>query len=800
MKYKWQIKEDYNFSKDFLKTAYDSEIIAKLLLNRGIDTVEKAKYYLNPEEYIPSKPEEIGDLVKAKSRIISAIKKGEKITIFGDYDVDGTTATSCLLLALKQFTENIDFYIPNRLTEGYGLNPSAVKAIAKRNKEAYQGTPLLITCDCGITNVKETELANELGMDVIITDHHSLPEILPPAHAILNPKMLPEGHKLHFLPGVGVAYKLAEAILNELCNSEQSKESSNDLLDLVTLGMIADMAPLVDENRYLVQIGLSRLAHTKKLGLKELLRVCGFSQKSEAQGQKSKIDSDHIGFGIAPRINAVGRLTDGNMAVKLMTTNDLIEATYLATELDFQNKERQILCDETLKDVLEMIPENKDDKCIILAKEGWHHGIIGIVASRVVEKFSLPTLLICIDKEQNIARGSGRSACDLNIVDALVSCSSHLEKFGGHKAACGLSIKPESLEIFISDLKRTINKTLESVDIEPVLKIDSKINLLDLNLDLIEKINKLAPFGLGNKMPIFISDELEIAGTRQIGKEGKHLKLYLRTLDYEPRTFEALIWNHDFKIVLNEGDKLKIAFTPKLNSFNGETFIQLEVKDFDLAKENKFEKREDYILEIFDSRRSSPNVQEKGSVFFAESNQKDFLPLKTYSRNKIFKCNNLVLLDIPPDEDTMIEIIKKSSAEKLYLAFSNPPSFTPQHLLKRLIGMLRYAKNNMDSKINEIQLMSALGINRSSLAFALKTLEKVGFLTYIKNKDSFNIDILETYRQNFDELIEYNLLVSELKNIQDFQEWFFESEISEIELKVKKLIKSKMILLQEAVK
>lgn len=811
MKYKWFIKEHNNIEKDFLEVSYSSEVIAKMLLNRGIDTVEKAKNYLYPESYEPSKPEEIGDLVKAKDRILEAIDKNEKIVIFGDYDVDGVTSTSCLLVTLKKFTDNVDFYIPSRLTEGYGLNLEAVKTIAKDLK-----AKLLITCDCGITNVKEVELANELGMDVIITDHHSLPEILPPACAVLNPKFLPEGHKLHFLPGVGVAYKLAEAILRD------KGMKADDLLDLVTLGMIADLAPLVDENRYLVQIGLPRLANTERMGLRELLKVCGHNQTSQ-------VNVDHVGFGIAPRINAVGRLTDANLAVKLMTTNDLLEATHLATELEFQNRERQTLCEETVKDVVALVSEQvdfKNDKCIVLAKEGWHHGVIGIVASRVLEKFSLPTLLICIDEEQKIARGSGRSISKLNIVEALVASSTYLEKFGGHKAACGLSVKPENIPLFISDFKKVVNDLLKDCDMGPVLNIDSKLSLSELDMDLIEKINKLAPFGFGNRMAVLESDEVAIISVKSIGKNGQHLKLTLKSviaksgeattnqspvcntlLDchasfYEARndvkTFEALIWNHDFKTDFKVGDRVKLAYTPKVNSFGGETFIQLEVKDFERTCISLDTSKR--LLSLFDYRgRSEEGIKELNNpaIFFAESSQKDFLPLKTSSRTNISKAENLVFLDLPPDEATFFEIIQNSYAKNIYFSFLSLPQLNPDYLFKRLIGMLRYVVNNKNSRINEIQLQSALGINKNTLAYSLKILEKVGFLNYSNDKGELSVNISKPSRQNYEELLEYNVLVSELRKIQEFHKWIFESHISEIEIKLNEFMKSGKILVKQ---
>lgn len=773
MKYDWIVKDYTEFTKDFLDVAFGSKIVAQLLLNRGINSVEKARSYLDPSFYQESKPEEIPDLIKARDRILEAINKKEKITIFGDYDVDGVTSTSCLLITLREFTDNLDFYIPNRLTEGYGLNIEAVKLISKKHR-----TKLLITCDCGITNHKEIELANDLGMDVIVTDHHSLPDVLPKAHAVLNPKLLPVNHKLHNLPGVGVAYKLAEAIL-DLRREARSKKQ--DLLDLVALGMIADLALLVDENRYLVQIGLPVLANTKKVGLKELLRVCGLGSTKQNNGTPT---TEHVGFGIAPRINAVGRLADANLAVRLLITDDLLEAVQIANELEVQNRQRQFICEETLNEAVMLVSEQVDlnnDKCIVLAKDSWHHGVIGIVASRIVEKFNLPTILIAIDNNQNIARGSGRSIGKLDIIDVLTKSSKNLEKFGGHKAACGLSVRPQYINDFITEFKNNVNSALESADLSPFLNIDMELSISSLSLDLVGKINKLSPFGLGNPMPLFVSGEVEVIGKRQIGKNGQHLKLILKEKEIG-KMFEALIWNHDNQTQFDSSEKIKIAYTPKLNNYNGETFVQLEVKDWELLEQA--DKRE--VVELYDFRGKTQECLDlltmKQVVYFAETEQKSYLLLKTCSRDKIRKAESLVLLEQPPDEIVLLDVIKKSNANKIYFAF--PQDFRdlgPQDMLKKLIGMLKYIVNNRNASVNEIDLQSALGLNKTTLAYALEVLVKVGYLSYQKVGGELNINIGNLSRQNFNELIEYNLFVSELKEIFQFKEWICKTELTEIE-------------------
>lgn len=792
MKYKWLIKDDVDFSPEILKLAYDSKIIAQLLYNRNIKDSDKIAQYLYSEKYIPTNPEEIPQLVKAKERILKAISLNEKITIFGDYDVDGVTSTSCLLLTLRAFTKNVDFYIPNRLKEGYGLNEDAVKKIARSK------TNLLITCDCGITNHKEIDLANSLGMDVIVTDHHSLPEELPKAVAVLNPKQLPENHKLHFLPGVGVAYKLAESLLE---NSDVGLRKE-DLLDLVTLGMIADMVPLVDENRYLVQTGISYLAHTKKVGLRELLNTCGLKKENG-------VSTDNVGFGIAPRINAVGRLTDAALGVKLLTTENEIEALHLATELDIQNKDRQIICEQTYNEAIDIIEEKGiNDKCIVLAQKGWHHGVIGIVASRILEKYHLPTLLICV--EDGMGKASGRSIEALNIVDALHKHSRLLERYGGHKAACGLSIKEENIDAFINSFTQTVNESLSENQIEAILKIDAKLDIHQLSMDLIKKINKLAPFGLGNPMPVFYSENLEIATMRQIGKDGKHLKLFLKDLKSQ-RFFEALVWNYTSygSYDLNPKDKIKIAFTPKINFFNGEESVQLEIKDLDLmeSKISAVPPSSEQIV-VYDHRgklKESLSLldSDKSTAIFAERNQKNLLPVISSSRNKIKPCEILILADTTPDEKTFREIIIRSNPKEIYLSYGVHFESTDQNLyamdiLKKLSGMMLYVANQKNGIIPKVDLEAALGLNRLSLTYAVEVLMKSEFLTYTQDLTNINISIIKSSCQINTKLIEYNLFVGELKEIFSFRERLIKTSINELNKMVTKIIESSTVKIQNS--
>ncbi len=560
----WQFPEAQTPSEDLVDMVGGSEIVAKLLMRRGIDSIEKASSFLNPANYVPTSPAVFADMPKAVQRINQAIKKEEKITVYGDYDVDGVTATSVMYTVLKDLGANVDFYIPNRATEGYGLNLKAVSVLASKHR-----TKLIISCDCGISNFSEINLAKSLGVETIIVDHHSMPDLLPPAIAILHPKQFDEEHPLFHLPGVGVAYKLAEALLLEKGQPDQIEK----LHDFVTLGMIADMVPLIRENRYLVQIGLPALVNSERAGIKALL-----DNTVKMEG------SDIVGFGLAPRINAVGRLADASLAVKLMTVDNSDEAEQLARQLESENMRRQELCEQIFFEAdqkAKAAMASGQDRALALYSPDWHHGVVGIVASRLVEKYHCPVFVAELETEEGKLKGSARGIPGIDLYQVLKANEHLMTKWGGHQMAAGYSAEAANADVLCRALVDTCNRMLEGQSSRATLDIDLEIESKDLDLHLAKAIRQLGPFGMWNKKPVLAMRSLQVLNTRVLGKEGKHHRIVFRSFTGEG-PFECVYWRSGGRIPV-EGQEIDLAFNPEINVYNNSERLQLVLCDWRAA-------------------------------------------------------------------------------------------------------------------------------------------------------------------------------------------------------------------------
>jgi single-stranded-DNA-specific exonuclease RecJ len=557
----WKFPQEAEPSSELLQVVGGSEILARLLIRRGIDSAEKAGSFLDPQKYVETSPMVFAQMEKAIARISQAIAQKEKITVYGDYDVDGVTATSVMFTVLKQLGANVDFYIPNRANEGYGLNLKAVSVLASK-----QRTKLIITCDCGISNFAEINLAKSLGVETIIVDHHSMPELLPPAVAILHPKQFAEDHPLFHLPGVGVAFKLAEALL--IHNKQESEIAK--LLDFVTLGMIADMVPLVQENRYLVQIGLPVLVNSPRAGIKALL------------DNTVKMDgTDIVGFGLAPRINAVGRLSDASLAVKLMTVEDEAEAQELAHQLELENERRQELCEQIFLEAdlkARQALASGQDAAIAIYSANWHHGVVGIVASRLVEKYHCPVFIAELDAEEGKIKGSARGVPGIDLYQILKANEHLMTKWGGHQMAAGFSAEQANADVLCRALVETCARALAGKQRRPVLEIDLSIDAAEMDLSLTKLLRKLGPFGMWNKKPVLAMSSLTVLNSRPLGKEGKHHRLMLRSSDASYQ-FECVYWRSSGNIP-TDGEEIDLAFTPEVNVFNNTERLQLVLSDW----------------------------------------------------------------------------------------------------------------------------------------------------------------------------------------------------------------------------
>lgn len=552
------------------KKAGISPLLAKIFISRGISDTQYINSFLNPRLDELHDPFLLKDMDKAVERIARGIQNQEKILVYGDYDVDGTTSASILSDFLMRNGALVDFYIPDRLEEGYGLSIGAIDRISAMEAS------LIITVDCGITAVDEVRYAIDKGLDVVVTDHHQCKEELPEAYAVVNPCRPDCSYPFKQLAGVGVAFKLIIALCDHLHLGDVYKE----YLDIVALGTVADVVPLVNENRILVKYGIKRLESTENVGLKALINCAGLKDKP--------ISSFGISFGLAPRINAAGRVGDASRAVKLFTSKDEESANRIAAELNEENKFRQDTEAWIMQQAIQLIESEIDfdrEKVIVAAGEGWHHGIIGIVASKITEKYYRPCILLT--HEDGVCKGSARSIEGFNLFDALTHCKDLLEKFGGHELAAGLALKFEKLDAFKKMINAYADEILTAEDLVPKLKVDVNLDKNDISMKNIRELDLLAPFGAGNPGPVFIYKGLRIGEIKTVG-ENKHLKLKLMDGSFYT---EAIGFNMGAAAeALTCNDRMDVACTLEINSWNSNEKIQFNLKDLRYSKRDQMER------------------------------------------------------------------------------------------------------------------------------------------------------------------------------------------------------------------
>ena len=541
-------------------------ITAQLLINRGLVDYDRASSFLSPRLEDLHDPFLMKDMTRAVERIIKAIKGGERIAVWGDYDVDGTTGAALLYLFFKEVGVDIEVYIPDRLAEGYGLNRTGIKTLAD------SGVGLLITTDCGISNAAEVAYAASLGMGCIVTDHHEVPETMPDADAVLNPRRADCAFPFKGLAGVGVAFNLVVALRSAMREAGLFKGAEPNLkalLDIVCIGTIADMVPLTDENRIFVRYGLKELAGAKRVGLKALMKAASIKAES--------VDARTVAFQMAPRINAAGRMKSALAAFSLLVCEDGAKAGELAEALNEENRSRREREAEILDEAVAMVEGAASrgggrDRAIVLATEGWHPGVIGIVASRIVERYGKPTAIIAVG-DDGLCKGSLRSVNGINVLDAVVAAKEHLQKFGGHKAAAGLTVTREKLELFRDAFIGFLNERLTDDDLVAEVELDAVVALEDVDVRLASEIERLSPFGVSNREPVLGVREASVVRTEIVGKS--HLRLMLKQDGTQRKAigfgFGAL---HPIK-----GGSFDVAFHPCMDEWQGKKRLSLKVKD-----------------------------------------------------------------------------------------------------------------------------------------------------------------------------------------------------------------------------
>ena len=558
MNKKWQIYEtDENKIQEIEQKYQINKLLATILVNRNITKKEDIRLFLEPTRADFHNPFLISDMEKAVERIIKAIENQEKVTIYGDYDVDGITSITVLKSFLQDRGLAVESYIPNRLEEGYGLNKQAIEKIAK------SGCQLMITVDCGISAIEEINYANSLGIETIVTDHHEPGNELPKALAVIDNKRKDSTYPFRELAGVGVVFKVIQAIGMKL---ELKEEEYLKYLDIVCVGTISDIVPLVNENRVIAKLGLMLIRQTKNIGLRSIINSSGYT----------KIDSNSISFGIAPRINACGRMGKAEEALELLMSKNYNQVSELTQKLNNHNRIRQETEKNIFENAVKQIEEEhlENNNAIIVGGHNWHHGVIGIVSSKITEMYFKPSILLSFE-EDGIGKGSGRSIPGFDLHDALMQCMDTIEKFGGHSMAVGITVRKEKFKRFREEFEK-IAQTAHIDEIMPVIQVDSKIEIKDIDKEMVESLKQLEPFGEGNRMPVFVFKNLKIDSIRALS-EGKHLKL---TLKDNNTIIGSIGFNlghlaEEYRI----GDKIDVVGVLEINSFNGLDSLQINMKD-----------------------------------------------------------------------------------------------------------------------------------------------------------------------------------------------------------------------------
>lgn len=589
---RWNLAPAHEAAKDLAARLKVSPLVAQILLNRGMADPGDCQKFLRPTLKDLHDPSLLAGLPKAAERVARAINDHEKIVIYGDYDVDGITAVTILWHAIKLLGGDAHYYVPHRIDEGYGLNCEAIAQICQ------DGAKLILTVDCGVTAIEPAKTAAERGVDMIITDHHEWKEakdaegepfaypspLLPPAYAIVHPRLPREDGGVYPNPslcGAGVAFKLAwgigQAVNGAAKVSDAFRAYLVDATALAALGTIADVVPLVGENRILSHFGLGGLKQSRLTGIRALIESAGLTGQT--------LDSFHVGFLLGPRLNACGRMGHAQLAVEMLTVADLPRAIEIATYLEEQNRARQAMEKQILQAALGQIAECNfagEGSCgLVVAGYGWHPGVIGIVASRIVERFHRPTVMIAIDGD-GVGHGSARSINGFHLADALTHCHDHLVSYGGHEMAAGLKISAEHVEAFRKTFCGHAQASLKPEHLVPQIHLDAMAELGNINEALVNDLKRLGPFGQGNRKPLLCCRNLTVAlPPRRVGKTGDHLQLFLKqgSASMKAIAFNGGVWFDD----LTPGITIDLAVEPTLNEYNGRVSVELEVKDLQIV-------------------------------------------------------------------------------------------------------------------------------------------------------------------------------------------------------------------------
>ena len=778
MKYrKIAIKEKINNIQAFTKDSFLNELLAL----RNLKDEKSVEKFLNPSKDDLISPYAFSDMKKAVDRINLAIEKEQVILIWGDFDCDGVTSSAVLYKTLKELSAKVISFIPDRLLHGHGLNSKELIKLISKEK-----VKLVITVDCAISNVAEVNLLKGLGVDTIITDHHSTDTELPQAYAIINPQVnraidektsIDDITSLTYNSGSVVAYKLAMALLENSSNQDLKDE----LLIIASCGAVADVVPLIGENRAMVTIALELLNNKKEKSAPAIYELL------KKNIQDRPITSTDIAFVLAPRINAVGRLANAKLSFEFLTTKEQIKYQMIIEQLDNYNKIRQAKCQETYDEIIDYLKKHKEEKnnpAIILKNPSWHIGIIGIVASKIVEEFNKPCFLMTED-ENNNARCSIRSNDVINVYNVLKENEELFFGFGGHKLAGGCSFEAVKFDEVKSSLLKTIKDLSTGTKQENILYADIELQPNDIELNILETLDTLEPFGQCNEPPILAMFDVKLDEFKFIGKEQNHLRLIFSK---EDKKFQCVKWSeNEFQIPPNS--KCDIAFYPRLNEFNGIQSIQLEIIDVFSEEISKQFKNE---FKIYDHRKKIGILDQIATYF-----QKDNLDIGVWAKTTITKeklskyskikenfiektsaHDGLMFFDYPSNDEEFVNILSSIKPKKIHF-MNYQIDENLENYIKQINGMIKYCANKLDGNIDLARFSSALGVSENFIQITLEILENIGSIqildidkmNYIKSfiYDEFKNDsMFEILKEEFDLIINYkkSLLNCDIKDIE----------------------------------
>jgi single-stranded-DNA-specific exonuclease len=694
-------------------------LVVRLLRERGIDTQAKAAAFLDPVQYAPTPPQDFPDLAIAVQLLLDHITTRNKILIWGDFDVDGQTSTALLIDALSQLGADVAFYVPHRLRESHGIQLDSLAAQIAQHQPA-----LLLTCDTGITAHEAVDYAKSQGLTVIVTDHHDLPAgDLPAADANINPKRLPVDHPLRTLPGVGVAYKLMQA-LYAACKRDDEIEQ---FLDLVAMGIVADVAEQVRDTRYLLQRGLAVLRSTQRIGLKALFAAAGV--------QPAHITTETIGFQLGPRLNAVGRLGDASQAVELLTTQDSTQASVLAAQLDALNRRRQVMQRQIMAAAEEIIasdPSLLDFTALVLYQPDWHAGLLGIVAGQLAEKYQRPCIMLAAADDTAQARGSARSAPGYDIGAAIAAQADILDGFGGHPGAAGLSLPADNIITFRRRISRTLDAQYRPT-VKPGLSIDAILPLEEITTELLAELDRLAPFGEGNPPIVLAVEHLKLASHTYLGREQLHRKLTVEAPSGEKR---AVLWWNGGTYRLPQ-EPFDIAFTLGWNTYQGRREMAITLQGIrehapavpEIAAPTRH--IEDWRNRPANEVLAQFQAAEPDGQIWADG-QTD-LPSGTAKRRHELEPGKALLIYTPPPAGHVLHrALETVDPVRIYIASILPEQTGGPQLLKQLVGLCKYTINELAGQADIDRMAAAIAQKPEVVLWGLRLLTAKGIITLIE--------------------------------------------------------------------